>query len=130
MDVGLGIAGMVSVLLALGHEVVGVVAVLPILTEVRLRGTWLGPPSLTVAMLWVTWHLVGLFVFVLGAVLITLAVAGDADPRRVLLRWTAVMWMAATAVALWSVRRRPSNIWRLPVPLVWPVIALLCWNAS
>ena len=103
---------------------------LPTLTERRFPATRFGPPSLTVAMLRVTWHLVGLFVFTLGAVLVTLALADEADPKMVLFRWTAAMWMTATAVALWSVRGRPRNILRLPVPLVWPLIALLCWNAS
>ncbi|MEW6472408.1 MAG: hypothetical protein AB1679_09055 [Actinomycetota bacterium] len=130
MDVGLGIAGLMSVLLAGGHEIVGFVAVLPTLTEERLPGTVVGPPSLTVAMLRVTWHLVGLFAFALGGVLITLAVAEDANPRTATLRWVSAMWLAATAVALWTVRHRPRNVLRLPVPLVWPILALLCWQAS
>lgn len=130
MDIGLAIAGLISVVLAAGHEAVGLVAVLPIITEERHPGTSFGPPSMTVAMLRVTWHLVGVFVFALGAVLLTLAVADDANPRTVLLRTMAVMWVAATAVALWSVRRRPRNLLRLPVPLLWPLVALLCWEAS
>jgi hypothetical protein len=81
-------------------------------------------------MLRVTWHLVTLFVLALGGVLITLAVAEEANPKMVVLRWSAAMWLAATAVAFWSVRRRPRNILRLPVPLLWPMIALLCWRAS
>ena len=121
---------MLSVALASGHEAVGFLAVLPMVTEQRFDGTRLGPPSLTVAMVRVTWHLVGLFVLTVGLVLITLAVADEIDPRTVVLRWTAAMWVAATLVALWSVRRRPANILCLPVPLVWPVIAWLCWQAS
>jgi hypothetical protein len=130
MDVGLGIAGLASVILAAGHEAVGFVAVLPTQTEERLPGTRLGPPSMTVAMVRVTWHLVGVFVAALGGVLITLAVAEGSDPRTVVLRWLAALWLGATVVALWAVRRRPGNILRLPVPLAWPVIALLCWRAS
>jgi hypothetical protein len=130
MDIGLGIAGLLSVALACGHEAVGFLAVLPMITERRLDRTPLGPPSLTVAMVRVTWHLVGLFVVTAGLVLITLAVAEDAEARTVVLRWTAAMWIAATALALWSVRRKPAGILRLPVPLVWPVIAWLCWRAS
>ncbi len=38
MDVGLGIAGLTSVLLAVGHEAVGLGAVLPTVTEKRLPG--------------------------------------------------------------------------------------------
>lgn len=130
MDIGLGIAGLSSVLLAVGHEAVGLAAVLPTLTEQRLPGTMFGPPSMTVAVVRVTWHLVTVFVLAVGAVLITLAFADDADPRTVVLRWLAAMWLAATAVALWGVRQRPRNILRLPVPFVWPVLAVLCWTAS
>ena len=130
MDVGLGIAGLISVVLAVGHETVGLVAVLPLLTEDRLAGTRIGPPSLTVAMLRVSWHLVGLFVLALGGVLLTLAAADDADARTVVLRWLAAIWTGATVMGFWSVRRRPRNILRLPVPFTWPVIALLCWKAS
>ena len=130
MDVGLGIAGVASVILAGGHETVGFIAVLPTLTEERLPGTVIGPPAMTVALLRVTWHLVGVFVSALGGVLLTLAVSDDADPKQVILRWLAGMWLAATALAFWSVRRRPRLVLRLPVPLTWPVLALLCWRAS
>jgi hypothetical protein len=130
MDIGLGVAGLISVLLAVGHEAVGLGAVLPTVTDKRLPGTLFGPPSMTAAVIRVTWHLVTVFVLAVGGVLITLAATEDADPRTVVLRWFAGMWLAATGVALWGVRRRPSNILRLPVPLVWPVLALLCWAAS
>ena len=130
MDVGLGIAGLASVLLAAGHETVGLVAVLPTLTEKRLPGTMFGPPSMTVAVLRVTWHLVTVFVLALGGVLISLAVAEDLDPKMLVLRWFAAMWVGATAIAVWAVRHRPKNMLRLPVPFVWPVLAVLCWQAS
>jgi hypothetical protein len=129
VDLGLAVAGLICVALALGHEAVGV-AVLPMITEERLSSTVFGPASMTATVLRVTWHLVTVFVSAAGGVLVTFAAADDADPAVVVLRWFAVMWLAATAVALWGVRRRPRNILRLPVPFVWPVIALLCWKAS
>jgi hypothetical protein len=130
VDLGLGAAGLISVVLGVAHEVVGVVAALPVLTEDRLPGTRIGPSSLTVAMLRVSWHLVGVFVLGLGGVLLTVAVADGPDPRTVVLRWVAAMWAGATVVGFWSVRHRPRNLLRLPVPFTWPVIALLCWKAS
>ena len=39
MDIGLGVAGLTSVLLAAGHEAVRIGAVLPAVTEKRLPGT-------------------------------------------------------------------------------------------
>jgi hypothetical protein len=130
VDLGLAIAGVTSVVLAVGHEAVGFVAVLPLVTEEKLPGTRFGPPPMTVALLRVTWHLVGVFVVASGGVLLTLAFGEDVDPKTAVLRWLAVMWLVATAIALWGVRRNPRNVLRLPVPFAWPVIAFLCWNAS
>ena len=130
MDVGLVIAGAASVALAAGHEVVGLAAVLRTIPEERLPATAFGPPSMTAAMLRVTWHLVGVFVVAVGGILLTFASSEERDPQVVVLRWLGAMWLAATAVAFWEVRRCPKNALRLPVPFVWPVIALLCWRAS
>jgi 4-amino-4-deoxy-L-arabinose transferase-like glycosyltransferase len=60
----------------------------------------------------------------------TLAWAPDADPKTLLLRWFAALWLAATALAGWNARRRPRSLLRSPVPLVFVVIAALCWTAS
>ena len=133
MDVGLGIAGLISVALALGHHTLGVVWVLPSLTKERLPGTPFGSPSMTESMIRVTWYIVTVFALASGSLLMTLAWAEDADPKMVLLRWFAVMWLAATAMALWVSARRVRKVrslLRLPVPLLWVVIAVLCWNAS
>lgn len=133
MDVGLAIAGLICVTLALGHTTVGVVWVLPNLTEERLPSTPFGPPSMTVAMVRVTWYIVTVFVLALGGLLLTLAWAEDASPETLLLRWFAAMWLAATAMAVWVVplrRRNLRNVLRLPVPLLWVVVAVLCWRAS
>jgi hypothetical protein len=81
-------------------------------------------------MLRVTWHLVTVFVLAVGGLLMTLAFVEEADPTTLMFRWFSAMWLGATAVAFWVVRRRPRDVLRLPVPFVWPVIALLCWKAS
>jgi hypothetical protein len=133
MNFELVIAGLICVGLALGHTTLGVVWVLPSLTEERLPGTPLGRPSLTVAMLRVTWYIVTVFVLAVGGILFTLAWAPDADPKTVLLRWLAAMWLVATAMAFLVAARRVRSVrglLRLPVPLLWIVVAVLCWMAS
>lgn len=133
MEVELGIAGLLCVGLALGHATLGLVWVLPALTEERLPATPFGPASTTVGMVRVTWHIVTVFALTLGGLLMTLAWTEDADTETLLLRWFAAMWLAATAMALWVVRgamRNPHRLLRLPVPLVWVVVAVLCWTAS
>lgn len=130
MDVALLIAGVITVAVGLGHETLGLLRVLPGLTEERLGSTRLGPPSMTVGMIRVTWHIVTIFAVAVGSLLIALALAEVADPKTLLLRWFAVMWLAATAMAVWVARRRLRGLLRLPVPLVWVTIAVLLWKAS
>jgi hypothetical protein len=133
MNVGLGIAGLLCVGLALGHESIGLVWVLPRLTQERLPTTPFGSPSMTESMLRVTWHIVTIFALGVGTLLMALAWAPAADPKTLLLRWFAAMWLAATAMATWIAARRVRNLrglLRLPVPLIWVVIAVLCWTAS
>jgi hypothetical protein len=130
MNVGLGTAGLICVALALGHETVGQVWVLPTFSKERLPSTRLGPSSMTEGMLRVTWHIVTIFALVLGGLLTTLAWDADAPPKTLLLRWFAAMWLAATAMAAWVTRRHLRFSPLLPVPLLWVVVAVLCWNAS
>jgi hypothetical protein len=132
MDVELAVAGVLCVLLAAGHTIVGVRWVLPAITEERLPRTPFGPPALSLSMVRVTWFIVTVFALGLGGILLTLAWA-DAAPQTVVLRWFAGMWLAATALAVrvTSVRRSAlRNILRMPVPLVWIAVAVLCWVAS
>jgi hypothetical protein len=130
MNVGLAIGGLISVALGLGHEALGLVWVLPRVTEDRLPRTPFGPPKTTEAMIRVTWHIVTVFALASGGLLLTLAWAPAADAKTLLLRWFAAMWIAATAMAFYVTRPRPRQIVRLPVPLLWVVVAVLCWQAS
>jgi hypothetical protein len=133
MDVALAIAGLICLALALGHATLGLVWVLPGLTEDHLPRTPFGPASMTEGMLRVTWHIVTVFAVSLGTLLMVLAWAPSADPKTVVLRWFAAMWLAATAMAFWVAGRRmnsPRRFLRLPVPLLWVVVAVLCWVAS
>lgn len=71
MNAVLGIAGLLCVALALGHETVGQVWVLPTFSKERLSGTRLGPSSMTEGMVRVTWHIVTIFALALGGLLMT-----------------------------------------------------------
>jgi hypothetical protein len=130
MNVELAIAALGCLVLAFGHTTVGVRWVLPNLTKGRLPSTPVGSPSMTLGMVRFTWHIVSILLLGFGILLMALAGAPDADPRILLLRWFAALWLAATALACWNARRRPSSLLRFPVPLVFVVIAGLCWTAS
>jgi hypothetical protein len=118
--------------LAIGHTTIGRRWVLPNLnlTKGRLPATPFGSPSMTLSMVRFTWHIVSILLVGFAILLMMLALAPDADPTTLLLRWVAALWLAATALAGWQARRRPSSLLRFPVPLVFVVIAVLCWTAS
>lgn len=130
MKAELALAGACCLLLAFGHTAIGVRWILPILEKANLPGTPFGPPAMTLSMLRFTWYVVSLMALGFGILLLTLASDMDVDAQKLLLRWLAVFWLAATAMALWQVRRRPSNVLRLPVPLVFLLVGVLCWAGS
>jgi hypothetical protein len=130
MNVELAIAGLSWFVLAFGHTMIGLRWVLPNLTERRLPSTPFGPPSMTLSMVRFTWHIVSVLLLAFGILFMTLALAPDADPKALLLRWFAALLLSATALACWEARRRPRSLLRLPVPLVFVVIAVMCWTAS
>lgn len=129
MKLELGIAAVGCLILAFGHASVGL-QVLPGLRKGMTSSTWFGPPALTVGMLRFTWNLVTLMLLAFAGMFSSLAFVARADPETLLLRWFAIFWLAATALAIWNARRRLSSLLRLPVPLVTLAIALLCWKAS
>jgi hypothetical protein len=130
MDVGLLVAGIICMAMGFGHETIGVVWVLPGISKEHLPKTPFGPPSMSLSMVRVTWHIVTIFVLALGGAFITLAADDGGDAQAILLRWFAGMWLAATAMALWVIRRSIRSSLRLPVPVLWAIVALLCWGAA
>jgi hypothetical protein len=130
MTLELTIAAVGWFALALGHTTIGLRWVLPNLRQARLPSTPFGPPSMTFSMVWFTWHVVSVLLLGSGVLFMTLALAPDADPKTLLLRWFAAVLLIATAVACWGARRRPRSILRLPVPLVFVLIAALSLTAS
>src|SRR5262252_2566655 len=129
MKVELTIAGAGSAVLAVGHALVGR-WVLSRLRAPRMPSTPVGPPSMTLGMVRFTWHIVTVFLVAFAILLVSLAWATDADPETLLLRWSAAFWIASTATVLWVARRRPRSLLRLPVPVLFVVIAVMCWVAS
>jgi len=130
VKVEIAIAAVGWLVLAFGHTVIGVRWVLPSLRDGPLPRTPFGPPSMTRGMLWFTWQIVSLLLLGFGVLFGALALARDADPQTLLLRWFAGFLIAATALACWPARRRPSSLLRLPVPAVFVVIAAMSWMAS
>jgi len=130
MKIELTIAALGCLVLAFGHATIGLRWVLPSLTNGRVPSTPVGPPSMTVGMLRFTWHVVSGVLLTFGVILMALAWAPDADPKTLLLRCLAALFLAGTAKACWDARRRPARLLRLPVPFVFVVIAALCLTAS
>ena len=130
MNLELAIAGLCCLVLAFGHTAIGLRWVLPHLSERGLPGTPFGSSRLTLGMLRYTWHVVSLMLLGFGVLLMTLAWADEAETRTLVLRWLAALWLVATALAVWNVRRRPRAIVRFPVPVLMFVIAVMSGAAS
>jgi hypothetical protein len=133
MNIGLGIAGFICLAMAFGHTAIGVKWVLPSLTPETLPKTPFGPSSMSVSMVRVTWFIVTIFCLGIGGILIALSFDLSVDPKTLLLRGLAATWLSATVMALSIARRRVRSLrglLRLPVPLLWVIVAVLCWVAS
>lgn len=132
MDVRLTIAGVICLLMAAGHTTIGVVWVLPKLTERDVPRTPFGPPSMTVSMIRVTWFVVTIFCLGVGTLLLLVA-ADPGGTRELLLRTLAATWATATVMGLSVAAPRLRSLrgfLRLPVPVLWVVVAVLCWQAA
>jgi hypothetical protein len=130
MTIELAIAAFGWFLLAFGHTAIGVRWILPSLAKANLPGTPFGPPALTHSMLRFTWYVVSIVLVAFGVLFSVLALAPDVDAKMLLLRCLAGFLLVVASLAIWNVRRRPSSLLRLPVPLVFVVIAGLCLAAS
>lgn len=130
MNVELAIAGWICVAMAAGHTTIGVRWVLPSLTDQQMQTTPFGGRGFSLTMIRVTWFVVTIFALGMGGLLLTLAWS-DVDPQRAFLRWLAGMWLAATVmVPLVATNRGRAINLRLPVPVLWVVVAVLCLVAS
>jgi len=137
MDAAVGIMGLLCLAMAVGHTVVGLIWVLPRVEETSFARTPFGPPSMSLAMVRVTWFIVTIFAATVGGVLVTLAWVPDADPYVVVLRWFAAMWLVAAGMAFFvavsrmrDVRKMTRSLLRLPVTFVWVLVGIVCWKAS
>ena len=133
MDTTLGIAGLLCVLLALGHATLGLVWVLPSLKDREFAPTPFGGPNLTAAAIYASWHIVTVFALSAGVILLWLAIDANVDPKTVVLRVFGGMWLMIAAVASFAGLRRGSrvgDVLRFPVPVFFVVVAILCWRAS
>ena len=130
MRAELAIASLGCLVLAFGHTAIGERWVLPALGQACLPGTPFGPGALTLNMLRFTWRVVSITLVGFGVLLLALALAPDADPQTLLLRWLAAFWLVAAATALWDARRRLTSVLRFPVPLAFLFVATMCWMAS
>jgi hypothetical protein len=130
MNLELATAALGWFVLAFAHTALGLRWVLPSLTKEGLPSTPVGSRSMTLGMLRFTWNIASVLLLGFGILFITLALAPDADPKTLLLRWFAAIALAAAALACWNARRRPRSLLRLPVPLVLVVIAALSWTAT
>lgn len=133
MDAGLLVAGSLAIALGFGHMAVGLRWVLPGLAERELPSTPVGPGSVSMSMLRITWHIVTVFAVGIGVILVALASDGTDDPRALALRGIGSIWIAATVMAgLVTPLDRASikRSLRFPIPYLWLVIGILCWIAA
>lgn len=129
MHAELAVAGLLCLSLAAGHAGVGR-RILPSFRQDQLPGTPFGPPPVTLSIVLFSWHAMTLTLLTFTGLLLSLAWDPGADPRTLSLRWLAGAFLAATATAVWLVRRRLRTLLRVPMPFAFVVIAILCWISS
>jgi hypothetical protein len=72
---------------------------------------------MTVGMARFTWHIVTVTLLAFGTLLLMLAWADDVDPKTLLLRWLAALWL----VALHRTQRRERGLRSDPMPFDTPM---------
>jgi hypothetical protein len=119
-------AGIVSLFMAGGHTAIGVLWVLPRLSEESLPRSPFGGGAMTLAFLEVTWHAVALMLVALGIILLTLARGHLGDDGAISARAIGALFATATAMVLWRARRRPVDLFRAPMWLLFVAMSVLC----
>ena len=131
MDGLLTTAGVLCVALAFGHATLGLAWVLPGVSQETLGTSPFGGRSLSAAAIHASWHIVTVFASASGIVLLFLA--SGADPTTTVLRVFSAMWLGIAMVAIWAAIKRikrARDLLRLPVPVLFVTVAVLCWVAS
>ena len=127
MDSLVLVAALICFVLAIGHTVLGVRWVLPGLRAEVLPVTPFGGEQLTRDALVVTWHLIGVIVVTLGALLAVLAGRPLTTDGVIAVRAVGILFAAAAFLVLWVVRHRPQHLARAPVWTLFIAVAVLCW---
>ena len=127
MDSLVLVAALICFVLAIGHTVLGVRWVLPGLRAEVLPVTPFGGEQLTRDALVVTWHLIGVIVVTLGALLAVLAGRPLTTDGVIAVRAVGMLFAAAAFLVLWVVRQRPEHLARAPVWTLFIAVAVLCW---
>ena len=132
MDNLVTVAGVLCVLLAFGHATLGLVWVLPRIPDDAYGTTPFGGRSFSAATVHASWHIVTVFALASGMTLLLLG-ADAADPTTIVLRVFSAMWLGIAIVAIWAGARRVRRVrdlLRLPVPVFFVTVSVLCWIAS
>ena len=121
------VAGIVCVVMAIGHTTIGVRWVLPGLSVASLPRSPFGGGTMTAAFLTFTWHVVGLMLLSFAVILSVLAHETLGDAGTVSVRGIGLMFAAATLMALWRTRHRPADLVKAPMWILFVAVASLCW---
>jgi hypothetical protein len=119
-------AGVISILMAAGHTTIGARWVLPRLADESLPHSPFGGGAMTSVFIRVTWHVVGIMLLTVGVVLSVLARGSLGADGAVAVRGVGAMFAASTLMVLWLVRRRPLDLLRAPMWVLFVAEAGLC----
>lgn len=127
---GVRVAGVLCLLLAGGHTLVGYRWILPRLRQEGLPATSFGDSSTTAVALTVTWDVVTLAVTGMGVLLLGVAGRDASAERSLVLDTVAAVFALAAARAVWLGRRRPRRLARRPMWVLFIVVAVLCATSA
>lgn len=130
MSLPLIVAGSLTILGAAVHGVGGEVLVVRKLSPGTLQGSPFGGPTMTKAMIHVTWHMTTIAFLTVGVALVLSGsvLDGDAAQAVALVAASASTGFAALALGLGAAyMRSPRTLFRHPAPAVLGLAAVLAW---